>query len=198
LDGTDVGEPHHEGEVIPSTDDAALIAQLREGDAQGLATLVDLHFDALIRFAYYLVGSRDAAQDVVQDVFVRLWEHPELFTVSRSLKQYLYAAVRNHALDIRKYESVRARHREMTQVAAVNDVLLTETPSPEDAILTVSTVQDAIRKLPDRRQLAVRLRIEQELSHAEIGQILGISTGAAERLVLRALEALREILRVSG
>ena len=178
--------------------DAKLVLQLRAGDSRALTALVEDHFGALVRFAYYLLGSRDWAQDVVQDVFVRIWEHPETFAPTRSLKQYLYAAVRNHALNEQKYEAVRMRHQEATRAAAEADPSLIGTPSQENAILHDATIQVALRQLSDRRQQAVRLRIEEQLTHAEIGQILGISTVAAERLVLRALEDLRKILRVSG
>src|ERR1700744_3703066 len=67
-----------------------LIARWRMGDVRALTTVVETYSDALIRFAYYLLGSLDWAQDVVQDVFVHIWEHPESFAPTRSLKQYLY------------------------------------------------------------------------------------------------------------
>lgn len=178
--------------------DAELVTQLRAGDPRALTALVEEYIDALVRFAYYLLGSEDAAKDVVQDVFVRIWEQPGALDPTRSIKRYLYAAVRNHAFDQRKHEAVRTRHREATLAAAAVDSSLLETPSRENVILSEATVQAAIGKLSERRQEAVRLRIQEQLTHAEIGQILGISTAAAERLVQRALDDLQKILRMSG
>lgn len=190
--------PQHPARAIQIPADPELIVQLRAGDPRALTILVDTYFEALVRFAFYLLGSLDWAQDVVQDVFVRVWEYPDAFAPTHSLKQYLYAAVRNHALNARKYEAVRSRHQEAVQAAAKGESSLAATPSPENAVLQEATIQAALRQLSDRRQEAVRLRIEQQLTHAEIGEILGVSTAAAERLVQRALEELREILRVSG
>ena len=132
------------------------------------------------------------AKDVVQEVFVRIWEHPDTFAPTRSLKQYLYTAVRNRALDERKYESVRTRHQEATRAAAEADPSVGGMPSQEDTILNEATFQAALGKLSSRRQEVVRLRIKEQLTHAEIGQILGISTVAASQLILRALADLRK------
>ena len=69
---------------------------------------------------------------------------------------------------------------------AETDTSLLETPSPENTVLNETTMQTAMGKLSERRREAVRLRIQEQLTHVEIGQILGISAIAAERLVFRA------------
>ena len=85
--------------------DAELVIRLRARDAQAFATLFEVYFEALTRFAYYMLGSRDMAKDVVQDVFVRIWERPEAkLDPRRPVKQYLYTSVRNRVLDERKRE----------------------------------------------------------------------------------------------
>lgn len=177
--------------------DAELVDRLRARDSRAFETLFARYFDMLVRFAYYIVGSRDGAKDVVQDVFVRIWEQADVLA-PRSVKQYLYTAVRNRALDERKHESVRTHHQETTRASAEADASLLETPSPEDAILNKATIQAAIRKLSDRRQQVLRLRLEEQLTHAEIGEVLGISTVAASHLVIRALEDLQKVLGVAS
>lgn len=178
--------------------DVDLVLALRARDAKAFAALFERYFEPLVRFGYHLLGSRDAAKDAVQDIFVRVWERPELLDPSRSLKQYLYTAVRNRALDERKREVVRSRHHQETLAIASDDREMLETPSPENAVLSAATLQAAMEQLPERRREVVRLRMQEQLTYEEIAKILDTSPVAAERLVFRALADLRKILRVSG
>jgi RNA polymerase sigma-70 factor (ECF subfamily) len=148
-----------------------------------------------------LVGSHDAAQDVAQDVFVQVWEQRKGLDPQRAIKAYLFTLAKHRALNDRKYEQVRERYQARVLDEASRDLDVGRVPSREEEILTVATVQAALRELPERRRMAVRLRIEEQLSHAEIAQVLEMSAPAAERLVQRGLEELRRILRswdVSG
>jgi RNA polymerase sigma-70 factor (ECF subfamily) len=176
--------------------DAELVVRLQAQDARAFEILFGRYFEALVRFAFYRLGSRDAAKDVVQDIFVHIWEHPESFIPLRSLKQYLYSAVRHHALDVWKHDAVRARHYEATLASIEANPSSVMAPSAESVILDKATIDVAMSRLSPRRQEAVRLRFEEQLTHAEIGQVLGISKDAAERLVHRALDDLQKILNV--
>lgn len=181
-----------------SSDDAALVARLRTGDEQALAALIRAYFTRVARFSYNLLGSYDAAQDVAQDVFVRLWEQRETLDPARGIKPYLFTLAKRHALNDLKYQRVRDRYQARTQDEATHDVTVGHASSGEDTILTVTTVQAALSELPERRQIAVRLRIEEQLSHVEIARVLELSPQAAERLVQRGLEELRRLLRNRG
>lgn len=176
-----------------NADIQALVERLRQGDPDAFARLMTQFIDPLTRFAWYLLGSRDAAEDVVQQVFVEIWERrtdlsPEI------MRPYLYRAVRNRVLNERRYNDVRQRFVAEKQAQASYDSSLASTASHEDDILTTEAYRIAIGQLPERRQLAVRLRVEEEMTHAEIAEILGISSVAAQSLVARGLAELRSIL----
>ncbi len=170
-----------------------LVARLREGDPDAFATLVTLYVDTLTRMAFYATGSRDTADDVVQRVFVELWERRATLDPNR-LRPYLLRAVRNRAIDEGNAALVRSRHRATTQAEASAGSVLAATPSPEEDILNDVTVQAAIARLSPRRRLAVRLRLQEEMSHAEIAEVLEISVVAAKRLVARGIVELRQLL----
>lgn len=192
----------HDGETDPgglvSPSDAELVVQLRARDAHALTTLFKRYFAALVRFVYSLIKSEDGAEDIVQDVFIRIWDHPEALNPAQSLKGYLYTAVRNAALNEQKYTAVRMRHREATQADAAADPTVYGTANPENAIIQYLTLERALSQLSDRRAQAIRLRMHEQMTYAEIGEILGVSTTAAEHLVLRGLDDLRKFFRVAG
>lgn len=170
----------------------ALIAQIRANDTNAFATLVDQYLDRVTRFATSIIGARDPAEDIVQSVFVQLWDQRASLDPDRPFKPYLYRIVRNRALDERKAITVRATYRAGVQADAIAGTIDASTPSPESAILTAAAIEAAVQQLPARRQQAIRLRFESQLSHAEIGEVLEISPQAAMQLVLRAIDDLRK------
>ena len=168
--------------------DRMLSAQLRDGNPDAFARVVVQYTDRLTRLAFYITGARDSADDVVQDVFVDLWERRDALRVE-SLKSYLFRAVHNRALNDRKATAVRKRYQ-LTALAEAEAAA----PSPEYRVLTQAAVQSAVDQLAERRQIAIRLRFEEQMTHAEIASILAISPLAARLLVARALADLREFL----
>lgn len=173
-------------------DEQQLLARMRADDTEAFRNIVDTYIDRITEFAASMVGSYDVADDVVQRVFVWLWEHREHVEIQGSFKSYLFRAVRNRVLDDRKADAVRLRYRtEVQSIAAQESIAIR---SPEEAIITADLVQAALSLLPERRQQAIRLRLIDDLTHAEIADILGTSPDTASRLVSRAIGDLRKIL----
>ena len=154
--------------------------------------LVRTHYGRLCTFAYRFARSRDAAEDVVQEVFTRLWQQREQFDVRDPLP-YLYQAVRNRLVTSRRHELVRERWR-----ADVDH----EDRHARDAASAVEladlrrAVARAIDALPERCRLIFTMSREQDLSYAEIARLLDISVKTVETQMGRALKALRA--RLSG
>ena len=154
--------------------------------------LVRAHYGRLCNFAYRFARSRDAAEDVVQEVFTRLWQQREQFDVRDPLP-YLYQAVRNRLVTSRRHELVRERWR-----ADVDH----EDRHTRDAASAVEladlrrAVARAIDALPERCRLIFTMSREQDLSYAEIARVLDISVKTVETQMGRALKALRA--RLSG
>lgn len=172
-----------------SAADLVLIALLQRGDAKALATIMLQYTDRLTRLAFYTTGSRDVADDIVQRVFVELWERRATLHLER-LRPYLFRAVRNRAINECDATAVRTRYRATAHVEAA-----AIEPSPEDRILTETVVHSAVNQLSERRRFAIRLRFDEQMTHAEIGEVMEISPLAAQLLVTRALVDLRGILK---
>lgn len=180
---------------VSSCIDSTLCDRLRAGDSMVLDTLMNALAHQLLRFAVAIVESKDMAEDIVQYVFINLWNRRTELYPGSNLRAYLFTAVRNRAINELSKESVRKRHLEASLPASHYKAgHYTADPGHEDDVFNRITVQAALNRLSERRQMAVRLRLENDLAHAEIAEIMGISTVAAKRLVARSLEELREIL----
>jgi RNA polymerase sigma-70 factor (ECF subfamily) len=187
-------QPDQSSSEVVRTRERLLIEQVRNGDGRAFAELVSQHISRLTRFARYLLGSDDTAEDCVQSVFVHLWEHRQRLDPDRPLRPYLLRAVQNRVISERRAEGVRGKYRDAQLLTASEH---TAVPNPEDAILTGAMIQNAIQQLPERRQLALRLWLSEGLTDPEIADVLGISLQATDRLIRRALADVRDILVVS-
>src|SRR4029077_15894820 len=128
------------------------------------------------------VRSAEAAEDIVQDVFAALWSARGSMKITTSLRAYLYAAVRNRALNVRKHEAIAA---EWERDEADEDVrALHPTPVQPDEIFDRAQLESQLRtaldSLPERCRLVMRLRWQEQLSYAEIAEAMGISIKGVE------------------
>ena len=174
----------------------SLLEGVRSGDTDAFAKLVELHIDTLTQVAFYLSHSRDTADDIVQNIFIALWENRSRIDPDRSLKPYLLRSVRNRALDEHKSDQIRTRYRDIQIAEISSGVRSAQVPSPEGTVLDKATIQQALYHLPQRRRLALQLYLIDDLSESEIAEVLGASPQAADRLIRRALSDLRSLLKI--
>jgi RNA polymerase sigma-70 factor (family 1) len=153
-------------------------------------TLVRSHYGRLCNFVYRFVGSREVAEDIVQDVFVRLWENREAFDITDPLP-YLYQSVRNRAVSHQRQTVVRERWREQALSVAQERHAASSAASEVEAGEVADAVARAVEALPERCRLVFTMSREQDLSYAEIARLLGISVKTVETQMGRALKSLR-------
>jgi RNA polymerase sigma-70 factor (ECF subfamily) len=160
-------------------------------DAQHALTMIMHEYaDRLVRFAYGFVRSMDGAEDIVQDVFVRVWDRRETIRPEESLRAYLFTAVRRAALDVLKRRAVEARYAaRVEQEEPASSVLLLH--DQMDADVVAERVRMAMERLPERRRTALRLRYEEQLPFAVVAMVMGVSEKAAKHLVARGVSELR-------
>jgi RNA polymerase sigma-70 factor (sigma-E family) len=157
----------------------------------GLDEVFRLHRAGLVRVAAFILGDRGAAEDVVQDVFVRVHERADL--MSGDPQYYLRSAVVNGCrTTLRRWRLIR-RHAEQQGQQSACPPLTTE----EAAMLDEDRrrVLAALATLPRRRREVLVLRFYLEMSEAEIADTLGISPGTVKSTAARGLAALALRLR---
>jgi RNA polymerase sigma-70 factor (sigma-E family) len=166
------------------------------GEADIVARFRDQHLD-LVRLAALLLGDSAAAEDVVQEVFARLWAGRGRLAAAGVSAPYLYRAVVNAC------RSVHRRRKATRRFDATFEALLLSEPgmSAEDAALAADQdrrVLQALSALPRRQQEALILRYYQRLSEAEIAEVMEISRGTVKSTTARGLAALGRRLRQEG
>jgi RNA polymerase sigma-70 factor, ECF subfamily len=162
------------------------VRQIREGDQAAFETLFRTCAPGLCAFVTRYVGSRSAAEDVVQDLFLSLWKKREELEITGPIDTYLYRAARNRALNQLRHTRVEDRFR--TAVLERDDGATT---SPEVEILEMLEVQEALQTLPARCRLVFTLHHHQGLTYAGIARSLGLSIKTVETQMGRALKSLR-------
>ena len=170
--------------------DEQLLKQAADGDTTAFQILYERYRDPIFRFAYRLLGSVEAAEDVAHDCFLSLIKQPGRFDASRaSLRTYMYAAARN--LAAKRYNSF-ARE---TAIKEVRDAFHTaERHGPMAQVLEnelSGEVERAIASLPPLQREALVLFEYEELSLAEIASVVGADANTVKARLFRAREKLR-------
>jgi RNA polymerase sigma-70 factor (ECF subfamily) len=158
--------------------------------------LYDAVFPILFRVVYRITGSEEAAEDLCQDAFFRLYEKKIVFSNPEEAKYWLIRVATNASLN---YAKRKDRERKAYQRAFQEDTRSPETGESE--LLKKETkkeIQGALKKLPKNLRIVLILREYGELNYKKIGQVLGISEGNVKVRVFRARERLAWLLRKDG
>ena len=165
--------------------------RIRAADREFFEELFRTHCKGLVGFARRFTQDHPTAENVVQDVFLRLWRDRERLDTERNLRAYLYAAVRNQSLSAARHAAIVDHHAQ--EAALVPQA----PPTPADELRRRSVaeaLEQAIAKLPERRRLIFIMNRSDHLTYAEIAEVLEISIKTVETQMGRALSFLREEL----
>lgn len=177
--------------------DEELMELVRSGDVTQLGHLFERHHVGLFDFLYRTTGDRECAEDLVQDVFVRMLKYRHTYRSGSSVVTWMFRIARNARSD-----HFRRRHgREGIAPGDVSDVTELDPPShspdPREQYewrLEATRLREALRRLPeDKRELIVLARY-QRMPYEQLAEILDIDVGALKVRVHRALKQLRMLL----
>ena len=170
--------------------DSSLIQRWKEGDERAATALVERHATALSRYVSSL-GERDAAEEVVQDTFVRAFSSLDSFRGDSSLRTWLFTIARRLVVDRRR--SLRRRR----EVGNLEDVdAATEYTALDSMIANEAQrkVWGAVGKLSPTQREVFLLRVNEGLSYKEIAEVAGTTEGAARVHYHNALRTVKEKL----
>jgi RNA polymerase sigma-70 factor, ECF subfamily len=196
-----------------SADDANLVRELAAGSEAALGTLYDRYGDAIFAAAYRLTSDRGAAEEVVQETFLTLWNRAEMFDPNAgSLSAWLHTIGRNRAVDRLRAAGRRpqlvtlsssARDESETQALerAVASGTVTagaaQPAGPEEAAVAADlrdAIRNAVAAMPEVERTVILLAYQEELSQTEIADRLAWPLGTVKTRTRRALLRLREAL----
>jgi RNA polymerase sigma-70 factor, ECF subfamily len=177
------------------------IRQLKNGDQNAFAEIVEFYKDKVFQICYRMLGNRHEAEDIAQEAFIRAYVNIHSYDLNKKFSTWLYRIATNLSIDrIRKKKPDYYLDAELagsdgltmySQVAA--DVTL-----PEDELETMELqelIQAEILKLPDKYRSVIVLKYIEEFSLKEIGEILDLPVGTVKTRIHRGREALRNQLR---
>lgn len=144
--------------------------------------------DKLYRFALSIVGNSADAEDVVQEIFIKLWDRQAQLTDIHNLEAWLMRLTKNLSID-----KLRSKHRQTQDLETVfHQPAATETPYElTEQKDTFSHIQSVIRQLPEKQRMIVQLRDIEEMSYQEISDILEIPMSQVKVYLFRARQHIR-------
>jgi RNA polymerase sigma-70 factor (ECF subfamily) len=179
--------------VTPSDSNLAHTGNPHETTREIVASLFDTHYQGLCSFVLRYAGDRDAAEEIVQELFLRVWERLESGAPLEQINApYLYAGARNLAINLAVRRQAENRWRQQAVHQLPHTSLAADAQSNLDELTTI--VQRALDRLPQRSRLVFSLSRDQHMTYPEIARVLGVSVKGVEFHMGRALKALREAI----
>lgn len=169
--------------------DEELIALLKDDDVNAFGELHNRYYGILYVHAYKRFPFREEVRDVLQDLFTYIWYNRSTLTLSHGVPSYLYTAVRNRLFKLYRHQKIKNEYTDSLQN------YMDEAKETTDGILIekemVLLIEREVAALPSQMRLIFELSRNQELSHKEIAEKLGLSPHTVRKQVQRALRILR-------
>ena len=175
-----------------------LLCRIAEGDETAFGELFRAYHQRLGAYVFRLTGSKQATQEIVQDVFVKIWVKRVTLAEIGNFDAYLFTAVRNHVFNyIRNIARERSRQAALAagHLAAASVMQSVDRPAPDEDYHAL--LDDAVAQLPQQQQRVYRLHKQEGLSHAEIAARMQLSVETVKKHMSLALRAIREHLSMS-
>lgn len=190
--------PDHPTDQADSADDHALMRRIASGDAHAFRDLVERHQKAVVGTAAKMLGGYDDAEDIGQQVFLRVWKNAKRYRPDARFTTYLFTITRNLVFNESRRRS-RKKEVSADEIEESTGHLAEERPElrPDEQLLQEElrlAVDRAIASLPETQRMAVVLRRYEQLPYEEIAKVLDLSVSAVKSLLFRARTALRESL----
>jgi RNA polymerase sigma-70 factor, ECF subfamily len=184
--------------------DALLMLRFKDGDSEAFERLFSRHTRAMVNFAYRFVRNREVAEEMAQEVFLRVYESAAGYEPQAKFTTWLYRVATNVCLnEVRKpyfqalRQSLPAAPRDDRETASF-EPKIDDAPNWNLERQAIShAIKEALEQIPLKQRVAFILNKYQELSYAEVAEIMKISEKAVKSLIHRAKETLAEKLKPS-
>jgi RNA polymerase sigma-70 factor (ECF subfamily) len=176
-----------------SADNSNLFDQIKKGHATAFDQLFREQHAFLCKTAYRLLGDTYAAEEVVQELFLEIWNKKEQLNIPKSISAYLRQATIN-----KSYDFLRKKIKEQENITypAEAPIVPIDTEKESEAALETTAlkrkIQQAIEQLPPRCKIIFKLNRFENLSYREIAEHLEISQNSVEKQISKALQILRK------
>ena len=167
----------------------ALVTRAQNGDPEAFGELIEDHYDLIYRTAWKWCGNRDDAEDIAQDVCVKLGRAIAGFDGRSAFSSWVYRITLNAVRDMQRAGKRRGKYAD-----AYAEISPEDQPAEQEEAATSSQLWAAVRQLPEKQRDAVLLVYAEELSHAAAAEIMGIREATVSFHVHEARKTLRGLL----
>ena len=174
------------------TEEAILIERSREGDQDAFRQLVERYQGAVHNLAYRMLGDPNDAEDAAQEIFMRIYRQLGRYDPSRKFSTWTLAIATNYCID-----QLRRRRMQLVPLENIIPWARSREVGPEGEAITQEArddVQRLIMRLPEKYRAPLVLRYFEELSCAEIAEVLGMPEGTVKTQIHRARKSLEKLL----
>lgn len=179
-------------------EDEVLVARLAAKDGDALEALYDRHSRPVFSLALKMLGDVTAAEEIVQEVFLKLWRNPERYVAGRGrFRSWLLGVTHHRAVDELRSRRVETHRRVVGNAEAETLRIPDSDPDPAEAAwlgMQHDIVQRALDALPPEQRTAIELAYFQGMTHSEIAEALGEPLGTIKTRLRLAIQKLRSAL----
>jgi RNA polymerase sigma-70 factor (ECF subfamily) len=166
-------------------------------DKSSFKNLFELHYSPLCNFAYRITDDIDQAEDIVQDIFVKVWNDPDLLDGNKNINSYLYSMVRNRALEVIRRENISQKINQQLEYIQNNAADTNVEEEEIEKLLLLEQIYVSIRQLPPKCSEVFTLSKVNGLTYVQIAEKMNISVKTVENHMGKALRLMRELLTKS-
>ncbi len=177
---------------MPDLSQNILIDGLKNGDQKVFDRIFRLYYSPLCKYCMRYVADAESAEEIVQELFCKLWMKREDLVIHTSMQSYLYQAVRNYALNEISQKKLQEKHRQFIGFAVKNQEDHSDLLEEADLDQLIRT---ALLRLPDKRREVFELSRHEGLKYQQIADKLNISVKTVEAQMTKALGQLRSMLK---
>jgi RNA polymerase sigma-70 factor, ECF subfamily len=194
---------HAGPEGLDPTSDAAIMLRVAAGDESGFNYLVTKYHRPMINFLYRMVRSQAVAEELAQEVFLRVYRSRESYRAEAKFSTWLYRIATNlavnHARDTRHERAAQNVYLDVPdEETGTTPEIADDEPDVEQRMLReerMAAIRKHVMALPERQRMAVLMHKYQGLDYRQIGEVLTLSESATKSLLFRAYQTLRERLK---
>ena len=203
LENLQTAEQHRPAGEFAHMDDAAIMLELRAGNMAGFDYLIQKYRKPIVHFMYRMVHNQAVAEELAQEVFLRVYRSRETYRAEARFSTWLYRIATNlgvnHARDTRHERNASTVYLDQVdaETGTTPDVA-DATPNIEADMLRrerLEAIRQHVLALPERQRMAVLMHKYEGMDYKQIGDVLKLSESATKSLLFRAYQTLREKLK---
>jgi RNA polymerase sigma-70 factor, ECF subfamily len=171
--------------------DQQIIAEIHQGNPDTFRWVFNAYYEKLCQYAFTILKDMDEAEDIVQAMFIKIWEQRKNLEVKQSMQSYLFKSVYHKCINLIEHRGIKQKYQEHGKHVMKNEVQWPETFPHE----LEDNIKSVINKLPPQCRTIFMMSRYEELRYAEIAAKLNISVNTIENQISKALKILREELK---